>query len=196
MQKLPVRLADREDAAHLAELPAGLRLAMTGIISSAKEGLLAMGVAVGLRVMAELLEAELAAKIGPKHAKQPGRTSRRHGSAVRYRQPSMGQPHSSHGSPGSRCASSSVGGSSRPAVPLALRAAWQPAHISSGKPPPTSRNGPPVVPQKEHRGPTPRRPSPRTSVRAGYNVLRAGVSRPLATARNAPTRSPCRCGQW
>jgi putative transposase len=81
MQKLPVRLADREDAAHLAELPDELRLAMTDIASSAKEGLLAMSVAVGLRVMAELMEAELAAKVGPKHAKQPGRTARRHGSA-------------------------------------------------------------------------------------------------------------------
>jgi transposase-like protein len=40
-----------------------------------------MSVAVGLRVMAELMEAELAAKVGPKHAKQPGRTARRHGSA-------------------------------------------------------------------------------------------------------------------
>jgi transposase-like protein len=81
MQKLPVRLADREDAAHLAELPDELRLAMTDIISSAKEGLLAMSVVVGLRVMAELLEAELVAKVGPKHAKQPGRAARRHGSA-------------------------------------------------------------------------------------------------------------------
>jgi putative transposase len=81
MQKLPVRLADREDAAHLAELPDELRLAMSDIAGSAKEGLLAMSVAVGLRVMAELMEAELAAKIGPKHAKQPGRTARRHGSA-------------------------------------------------------------------------------------------------------------------
>jgi putative transposase len=81
MQKLPVCLADGEDAAHLAELPDELRLAMTDIISSAKEGLLAMSVVVGLRVMAELLEAELVAKVGPKHAKQPGRAARRHGSA-------------------------------------------------------------------------------------------------------------------
>jgi putative transposase len=81
MQKLPVCLADGEDAAHLAELPDELRLAMTDIISSAKEGLLAMSVVVGLRVMAELLEAELVAKVGPKHTKQPGRAARRHGSA-------------------------------------------------------------------------------------------------------------------
>ena len=40
-----------------------------------------MSVAVGLAVTAELMETELAAKVGPKHAKQPGRTARRHGSA-------------------------------------------------------------------------------------------------------------------
>jgi putative transposase len=40
-----------------------------------------MSVAVGLRVMAELMETELAAKVGPKHAKQPGRAARRHSSA-------------------------------------------------------------------------------------------------------------------
>jgi hypothetical protein len=49
MQKLPVRLADREDAANPAELPDELRLAMADIASSAREGLLASSVAVGLR---------------------------------------------------------------------------------------------------------------------------------------------------
>jgi hypothetical protein len=37
----------------------------------------------------------------------------------------------------------------------APRAAWQPVHISSERPPSTVRNGPASVPQKEHRGPTP-----------------------------------------
>lgn len=54
---------------------------MTDAAAAAREGLLAMSVAVGLRVMAELMETELAAKVGPKHAKQPGRAARRHGSA-------------------------------------------------------------------------------------------------------------------
>jgi hypothetical protein len=41
------------------------------VAAAAREGLLAMSVAIGLRVMAELTETELAAKVGPKHAKQP-----------------------------------------------------------------------------------------------------------------------------
>jgi hypothetical protein len=60
---------------------------------------------------------------------------------------------SSHGSAGSRWASSSVGGSSRPAVPLERRAAWQPLHISSGKAPPTSWNGPVADPPKSSAAP-------------------------------------------
>lgn len=81
MQKLPVRLADREDAANLAELPDELRLAMADIASSAREGLLAMSVAVGLRVMGELMDAELATKVGSKGKHDPARTASRHGTA-------------------------------------------------------------------------------------------------------------------
>jgi putative transposase len=81
MQKLPVRLADREDAANLAELPEELRLAMADIASSAREGLLAMSVAVGLRVMGELLDAELATRVGAKGKHDPARTASRHGTA-------------------------------------------------------------------------------------------------------------------
>ena len=82
MKKVPaVRLVERDLALELPELPDELHLAMTDVAAAAREGLLAMSVAVGLQVMAELMEAELAAKVGPKHAKQPGRAARRHGSA-------------------------------------------------------------------------------------------------------------------
>jgi putative transposase len=82
VKKVPaVRLVERDLAAELPEVPDELRLAMTDVVAAAREGLLAMSVAVGLRVMAELMETELAAKVGPKHAKQPGRAARRHGSA-------------------------------------------------------------------------------------------------------------------
>jgi putative transposase len=54
---------------------------MADVAVAAREGLLAMSVAVGLRVVAELLEAEITAAAGLKHAKQPGRAARRHGSA-------------------------------------------------------------------------------------------------------------------
>jgi hypothetical protein len=57
---LSVRLADREDVALLAGQPNELRLARADIASSAREGLLAMRVAVGMRVMGELMDAELA----------------------------------------------------------------------------------------------------------------------------------------
>jgi putative transposase len=81
LPKLPVRLAAHQDAADLPDLPDELRVAMADVTAAAREGLLAMSVAVGLRVMAELMDAELTAATGPKHAKQPGRTARRHGHA-------------------------------------------------------------------------------------------------------------------
>ena len=83
MGKLPVRLVEREDtAALLPELPDELRLAVADIATVAREGLLAMSVAVGLRVVGELLEAEMTATCGAKHAKQPDRSARRHGSTA------------------------------------------------------------------------------------------------------------------
>jgi len=48
---------------------------------AAREGLLAMAVAVGLRVMAEMMEEELTRRVGPKHAKLGGRRATRHASA-------------------------------------------------------------------------------------------------------------------
>ena len=48
---------------------------------AAKEGLLAMSVAVGLKVMAEMMEEEVTRKVGPKHAKLTERRASRHASA-------------------------------------------------------------------------------------------------------------------
>jgi putative transposase len=76
-----VRLAEREDAAQLPDLPEQVRLAMTEVAAAAREGLLAMSVAVGLRVMGELLQAELEAKVGPKGRHDLDRTASRHGTA-------------------------------------------------------------------------------------------------------------------
>jgi len=81
VKKLPVRLVEREDAAQLPDLPQQVHLAMTGVAAAAREGLLAMSVAVGLRVVGELLQAELEAKVGPKGKHDPARTASRHGSA-------------------------------------------------------------------------------------------------------------------
>ena len=64
---LPERLAGRVDG-HLAEFAAHMR-----------EGLLAASTAVGLEVMAELMDAEVAEIAGPKGRHDPERTVNRHG---------------------------------------------------------------------------------------------------------------------
>ena len=62
-----VRVVDSEQAAGLPELSDELRVALTDIAGVAREGLLAMSVAVGLQVMAELMDDEVTAVVGPKH---------------------------------------------------------------------------------------------------------------------------------
>ena len=76
-----VRLVDRDEVPELPELSDELRLAFAELAGAAREGLLAMSVSVGLRVLVEMMEEELTAKVGPKHAKIPGRTATRHASA-------------------------------------------------------------------------------------------------------------------
>lgn len=81
-KNVPVlRVVDRDGVVELPELSPELRLALTDVQAAAREGLLAMSVGVGLRVLAEMMEEELTAKVGPKHAKLTGRTASRHGSA-------------------------------------------------------------------------------------------------------------------
>lgn len=73
-------VGDDEPAAR-RELSAELQLAFTDVAELAREGLLAMSVGIGLRVMTEMMEAEVTDRVGPKHAKIPGRTASRHASA-------------------------------------------------------------------------------------------------------------------
>jgi len=77
-----VRVVDRADAADLPELSAEVRVSLTDIAATAREGLLAMSVAVGLQVMAELMDDEITAAVGPKHAKLADRTAVRHGATT------------------------------------------------------------------------------------------------------------------
>jgi len=76
-----VGVVERDDAPELPELSEELRVALADVGSVAREGLLAMSVGVGLRVMAELMDAEVSAKVGPKHARIPDREASRHASA-------------------------------------------------------------------------------------------------------------------
>ena len=76
-----VRLVDRDEAAELPGLSEELRDALSEVVGAAREGLLAMSVGIGLRVFVEMMDEELTAKVGPKHAKLPGRTAGWHGTA-------------------------------------------------------------------------------------------------------------------
>ena len=53
-------------------LPARVQEALGELVGAAKEGLLALSVATGLGVLAELLEEEVDEVVGPKGSAQPG----------------------------------------------------------------------------------------------------------------------------
>ncbi len=82
MKNVPVvRVVERDDAAELPELGEEVRVALAEIAGAAREGLLAMSVGVGLRVMAEMMQVEVTGRVGAKHAKRLEREASRHGSA-------------------------------------------------------------------------------------------------------------------
>jgi putative transposase len=60
-------------------LPARVQEALGQLVGSAKEGLLALSVGVGLGVLAELLEEEVVEVVGAKGRHDPERSALRHG---------------------------------------------------------------------------------------------------------------------
>lgn len=66
-----VSVAEAEEAARLADLPMEATVALAEVAGSIKDGLLAFASATGLVVMFQMMQAELTAKIGPKHARIP-----------------------------------------------------------------------------------------------------------------------------
>jgi transposase-like protein len=64
-----VNVAQAEEAARLADLPLEATVALAEVAGTIKDGLLAFASATGLVVMRQMMEAELAEAIGPKHAK-------------------------------------------------------------------------------------------------------------------------------
>jgi putative transposase len=60
-------------------LPAEIAEALGELVGAAREGLLALSVGVGLRVVHELMEAEVTEIVGPKGKHDPERTATRHG---------------------------------------------------------------------------------------------------------------------
>lgn len=69
-KKVPVvRVAQVNEAAELPELPEEVTIALADLAGAMREGLLAFASATGLAVLQKMMEAELTARIGPKHAK-------------------------------------------------------------------------------------------------------------------------------
>ncbi len=70
MKKVPVvKAAAPPPAVDVAGLPAEVTVALADLAGVMREGLLAMSTAAGLIVMRQMLDAELAGKVGAKHAK-------------------------------------------------------------------------------------------------------------------------------
>jgi hypothetical protein len=77
----PLRLADPAGALGLPEQLAGrVDGHLAAFVQHMTQGLLAASTAVGLEVMAELMDAEVAELAGPKGKHDPARTGKRHGS--------------------------------------------------------------------------------------------------------------------
>src|SRR5213078_3304628 len=66
-------------AASEAVLPLRVQEALGELVGSAKEGLLALSVGVGLGVLAELMEEEVDEAVGPRGKHDPERSAVRHG---------------------------------------------------------------------------------------------------------------------
>jgi transposase-like protein len=73
------RTATADEASQL-DLPEEIQLEIAGLAGKMREGLLALSVGVGLKVMDELIEEELTRLCGPKGKHDPERSANRHGS--------------------------------------------------------------------------------------------------------------------
>jgi transposase-like protein len=72
------QVVSSEEATEMP-LPAEIQEALGELVGAAREGLLALSVGVGLRVVHELMESEVTEVVGPKGAWNPERTASRHG---------------------------------------------------------------------------------------------------------------------
>lgn len=76
-----LRVVSKDRALQLPDLNEDVRLALGEAAVSAREGLLAMSVATGLKVMHAMMQAEITGLAGPKGRHNPDRGAMRHGSA-------------------------------------------------------------------------------------------------------------------
>src|ERR1039458_2609752 len=79
MKKVPAPKVVTTLEASESPLPAEIQEALGELVGAAMEGLLALSVGVGLGVVHELMEREVAEVVGTKGKHDPDRTAKRHG---------------------------------------------------------------------------------------------------------------------
>src|SRR5215217_5014924 len=79
MGKVPAGKVVTAVEASEMPLPPRIQEALGELVGAAREGLLALSVGVGLSVVHELMELEVAEVVGPKGKHNPGRAAKRHG---------------------------------------------------------------------------------------------------------------------
>ena len=79
MQQVSVPKVVTTLEASASPLPPHVQEALGELVGAAKEGLLALSVGVGLGVVHELMEVEVAEVVGPKGKHNPDRVAKRHG---------------------------------------------------------------------------------------------------------------------
>lgn len=81
-KKVPVvRVAERAEAARLADLPLEASITLDDVATAIREGLLALSCTAGLLVMEQMMQEELTVKVGPTGRHNPDRQATRNGSA-------------------------------------------------------------------------------------------------------------------
>jgi hypothetical protein len=81
-KKVPVVSVAGVETANLAGLPLEATVVLADLAGAVQEGLLGFCADVGLMVMAQMLDAEMTARVGPKHAKIGDRQANWHGTAT------------------------------------------------------------------------------------------------------------------
>lgn len=79
MAKLPRPRVVTKERIEEADLPEHVLVALHEIASTARDGLLALSVGVGLQVVSEIFEEEVTSVVGEKGRHDPGRSANRHG---------------------------------------------------------------------------------------------------------------------
>lgn len=81
-KKVPVvKLAERDEAAAVAGVPAEVTVALDDIAGAIRDGQLAFSCSAGMMVIGQIMAEEVTAKVGPKGRHDPDRVATRNGVA-------------------------------------------------------------------------------------------------------------------